>query len=209
MQAIVKENPYLKIIKNGLWTNNQALVAMLGLCPLLAVSNNAVNALGLGIATIFVLVISNLSISVFRSFINDEVRIPIFVLIIASLVSIVEILMQALFYDLFLILGIFVPLIVTNCVILGRAEAYAAKNSYGKATLDGLSMGAGFALVLFVLGAVREILSSGALFVNSDILFKTDFSIKLFDFNILLFATPAGAFIVLGLLVALKQFITK
>ena len=137
-------NDYIKIAKNGLWTNNQALVALLGLCPLLAVTNNIVNAIGLGLATTFVLVASNITVSIFRNQIRKEVRIPIFVLLIASFVTIVELIMQSYFYNLYLILGIFVPLIVTNCAILARAESYASKNSWDKSALDGLMMGVGF-----------------------------------------------------------------
>jgi electron transport complex protein RnfE len=147
-------NDYLKITKNGLWDNNQALVALLGLCPLLAVTNNIVNAIGLGLATTFVLVASNTTISIFRHYIRKEIRIPVFVLLIASFVTIVELAMQAYFYNLYLILGIFVPLIVTNCAILGRAEAFASKNTWGKSALDGLMMGIGFSIVLIILGAL-------------------------------------------------------
>jgi electron transport complex protein RnfE len=160
-------NDYLKITKNGLWDNNQALVALLGLCPLLAVTNNIVNAIGLGLATTFVLVASNTTISIFRHYIRKEIRIPVFVLLIASFVTIVELAMQAYFYNLYLILGIFVPLIVTNCAILGRAEAFASKNTWGKSALDGLMMGIGFSIVLIILGALRELIVSGTLFDHS------------------------------------------
>jgi len=163
-------NDYLKIAKNGLWTNNQALVALLGLCPLLAVTNNIVNAIGLGLATTFVLIASNVTVSIFRHQIRKEVRIPIFVLLIASFVTIVELLMQSYFYDLYLILGIFVPLIVTNCAILARAEAYASKNSWGKSALDGLMMGIGFSIILIILGAMRELIGSGTLFDQSSLI---------------------------------------
>ena len=201
---------YLKIVRNGLWNNNQALVALLGLCPLLAVTNNVVNAIGLGLATTFVLVASNITISLFRRQISNEVRIPIFVLLIASFVTIVELLMQSYFYDLYLILGIFVPLIVTNCAILGRAEAFASKNTWGKSALDGLMMGIGFSLVLIVLGAMREILGSGTLFDQSALLLGSlgeSLSIQLFDNyqGTLLAILPPGAFIGLGLIVALKN----
>ena len=201
---------YLKIVRNGLWNNNQALVALLGLCPLLAVTNNVVNAIGLGLATTFVLVASNITISLFRKQISNEVRIPIFVLLIASFVTIVELLMQSYFYDLYLILGIFVPLIVTNCAILGRAEAFASKNTWGKSALDGLMMGIGFSLVLIVLGAMREVLGSGTLFDQSALLLGSlgeSLSIQLFDDyqGTLLAILPPGAFIGLGLIVALKN----
>ncbi len=203
---------YLKIARNGLWNNNQALVALLGLCPLLAVTNNVVNAIGLGIATTFVLVASNVTISLFRKQISNEVRIPIFVLLIASFVTIVELLMQSYFYDLYLILGIFVPLIVTNCAILGRAEAFASKNTWGKSALDGLMMGVGFSLVLIALGAMREVVGSGTLFDQSALLLGSlgeSLSIQLFDNyqGTLLAILPPGAFIGLGLIVALKNLI--
>ncbi len=203
---------YLKIARNGLWNNNQALVALLGLCPLLAVTNNIVNAIGLGVATTFVLIASNVTISLFRNQISKEVRIPVFVLLIASFVTIVELLMQSYFYDLYLILGIFVPLIVTNCAILGRAEAYASKNTWGKSLIDGLMMGIGFSLVLIVLGAMRELIGSGTLFDQSAILLGSlgeSLSVTVFnDYQgTLLAILPPGAFIGLGLIVALKNYI--
>ncbi|MCH9646398.1 MAG: electron transport complex subunit E [Proteobacteria bacterium] len=202
---------YLKIIKNGLWTNNQALVALLGLCPLLAVTNNIVNAIGLGLATTFVLVASNVTVSVFRHQIRKEVRIPIFVLLIASFVTIVELLMQSYFYDLYLILGIFVPLIVTNCAILARAEAYASKNSWDKSALDGLMMGVGFSIILIILGAMRELIGSGTLFDQSALLLGSlgdTLSITVFENyqGTLLAILPPGAFIGLGLIVAAKNY---
>jgi len=202
---------YLKIIRNGLWTNNQALVALLGLCPLLAVTNNIVNAIGLGLATTFVLVASNTTVSIFRNKIRKEVRIPIFVLLIASFVTIVELLMQSYFYDLYLILGIFVPLIVTNCAILGRAEAYASKNTWGKSALDGLMMGIGFSIILIILGAMRELIGSGTLFDQSALLLGDigeTLSVTIFDDyqGTLLAILPPGAFIGLGLIVAIKNY---
>ncbi|MBT4669362.1 MAG: electron transport complex subunit E [Candidatus Ruthia sp.] len=203
---------YIKIAKNGLWNNNQALVALLGLCPLLAVTNNVVNSIALGLATTFVLVASNTTISIFRHHVSKEVRIPIFVLLIASFVTIVELLMQSYFYDLYLILGIFVPLIVTNCAILGRAEAYASKNTWGKSALDGLMMGIGFSLVLILLGAMRELIGAGTLFDQSSLLLGSlgdTLSVTVFDNyqGTLLAVLPPGAFIGLGLIVAVKNFI--
>lgn len=205
-------NDYLKITKNGLWNNNQALVALLGLCPLLAVTNNIVNAIGLGLATTFVLVASNTTISIFRHHIRKEIRIPVFVLLIASFVTIVELAMQAYFYDLYLILGIFVPLIVTNCAILGRAEAFASKNTWGKSALDGLMMGIGFSIVLIILGAMRELIGSGTLFDQSSLLLGSlgdTLSIVIFEEyqGTLLAVLPPGAFIGLGLIVAIKNWI--
>ncbi len=202
----------IKIIKNGLWSNNQALVALLGLCPLLAVTNNITNSISLGLATTFVLVASNTTVSIFRNTIRKEVRIPIFVLLIASFVTIVELIMQSYFYDLYLILGIFVPLIVTNCAILGRAEAFASKNTWGKSALDGLMMGLGFSIVLIVLGVMRELIGSGTLFDQSALLLGdlgNTLSITVFEDyqGTLLAILPPGAFIGLGLIVALKNWI--
>jgi len=198
--------------RNYIWDNNQALVALLGLCPLLAVTTNVVNAFGLGIATTFVLIASNVTISIFRNTIPNEIRIPVFVLLIASFVTIVELLMQAFFYDLYLVLGIFVPLIVTNCAILGRAEAFASKNTWDKSLLDGLMMGLGFSVVLILLGAMREIIGSGTLLSQASLLmgdFGQTLEITLFtDYKgALLAILPPGAFLGLGLIVAIKNFI--
>ncbi len=203
-------NEYIKIIKNGIWTNNQALVALLGLCPLLAVSNSVVNAIGLGLATTFVLIASNLSISLLRNTIRQEVRIPIFVLLIASFVVIIELLMQSYFYELYLILGIFVPLIVTNCAILGRAEAFAFKNNWYKSLLDGFAMGIGFSIALILLGAIREIVGNGSLFADAHLLFgefgnSLVINISNYQGN-LLAILPPGAFIGLGLIIAGKNY---
>ncbi len=203
---------YIKIAKNGLWNNNQALVALLGLCPLLAVTNNVVNSIALGLATTFVLIASNTTISLFRHHISKEIRIPVFVLLIASFVTIVELAMQSYFYDLYLILGIFVPLIVTNCAILGRAEAFASKNTWDKSALDGLMMGIGFSVVLVILGAMRELIGSGTLFEQSNLLLGSlgdTLSITVFEDyqGTLLAILPPGAFIGLGLIVAVKNLI--
>ena len=203
---------YLKITRNGLWNNNQALVALLGLCPLLAVTNNVANAISLGLATTFVLVASNLSVSLFRNHIRKEVRIPIFVLLIASFVTVVDLIMQSFFYDMYLILGIFVPLIVTNCAILARAEAFASKNTWDRSVIDGLMMGIGFSIVLVLLGAMREILGSGTLFDQADLIFGdlgSSLKVTFFDQyqGTLIALLPPGAFIGLGLIVALKNLI--
>ena len=203
---------YLKIIKNGLWNNNQALVALLGLCPLLAVTNNIVNAISLGMATTFVLVASNFTVSIFRNNIKKNIRIPIFILLIASFVTIVDLLMQYFFYNMYLILGIFIPLIVTNCAILGRAEAFASKNTWNKSIIDGFIMGIGFTIVLIILGAMREILGSGTLFDQADLLFGefgTNMKIIIFEKyqGLLIAILPPGAFIGLGLIVAFKNLI--
>ena len=158
---------YKDLSLNGLWKNNPAIVQLLGLCPLLAVTGSVVNALGLGLATMMVLIISNTSVSLIRNLVSDAVRLPTFVMIIAAAVTCIELLMQAFTYELFQILGIFLPLITTNCVILGRADGFAARNSIGPSFYDGLIMGLGFACVLAVLGALRELSGTGAVFALS------------------------------------------
>ncbi|MBT5826917.1 MAG: electron transport complex subunit E [Gammaproteobacteria bacterium] len=198
------------IICNGLWKNNQALVALLGLCPLLAVSNTVINSLGLGIATTLTLVLSNTLVSSLRGYILPEIRLPLFVLMIAGIVTIIELLMNAWFYQLYKTLGIFIPLIVTNCAIIGRAEVFASKNRVLPSLLDGLAMGLGFSFALLVLGAFREVLGAGTLFTQADLLFgesAKNWQINLFDgySGMLLALLPPGAFITLGLLIAAKN----
>ncbi len=208
------DNPYVKLVKDGLWTNNQALVALLGLCPLLAVTNSAVNGLGLGIATTLVLTLSNGTVSLIRNLVRSEVRLPVFVLVIASFVTAVELSMNAWFHELYKILGIFIPLIVTNCAIIGRAEAYASKHSLGRSLLDGLAMGIGFTLVLVTLGALRELVGQGTLFDQAHLMFGEAAQGLRFslgeDFKGMLMAIlPPGAFIGLGFLIAIKNLIDK
>jgi len=200
------------ILHQGLWQSNPALVQLLGLCPLLAVTNSVANALGLAIVTTLVLVASNALVSLTRNKVNKDVRLPTFVMIIAALVTVAELLMQALTYELYQILGIFIPLIVTNCAILGRAEAYACKNPLALSILDGLAMGVGFSLVLVLLGAMREVLGQGTLFTDMHLLFGE--SARLWELTIIddyrgfLFAIlPPGAFIGMGLLIAMKNVI--
>jgi electron transport complex protein RnfE len=178
---------YKTILLNGLWSQNPGLVQLLGLCPLLAISNTLENAVGLGLATIFVLILSNASISLIRSLVPDAIRLPVFVLIIAALTTCAELLVQALHYPLYQSLGLFLPLIVTNCLILSRAEALARRESVWISTLDGAAQGVGFFLVLIALGGLRELLSS----------------------TLILAALPPGAFISLGLLVALHRALTE
>ena len=199
-----------EIIREGLWTNNPALVQVLGLCPLLAVTSTVVNALGLGIATLLVLMGSNLAVSLIRNFVSDSVRLPAFVMIIASFVTCAELLMQAYTYELYQILGIFIPLIVTNCAILGRADAFASKVTAVPALLDGVMMGLGFLAVLVVLGAMRELIGQGTLFTDMHLLLgpvAADWTIHVFrDYPDMLFMIlPPGAFVGLGLLIALKN----
>ncbi len=157
----MSDSNYRSIITDGLWHNNQALVALLGLCPMLAVTNTAINGLGLGMATTLVLAASNSTVSLIRHLVRPEVRLPVFVLVIASFVTAIELTMNAFFHELHKILGIFIPLIVTNCTIIGRAEAFASKNSLPRSLVDGLSIGIGFTLVLMTLGAITRADRSG------------------------------------------------
>ena len=203
---------YAEITRNGLWDNNPALVQLLGLCPLLGVSNSVVNSIGLGLATIFVLVASNAFVSIIKNVTPAAIRLPTFVMIIAAAVTCIELLMQAYTYELYEILGIFLPLITTNCLILGRADGFASKNTVSASIYDGLMMGIGFALALCLLGAMRELIGTGALFANMDLLFgpaaahwKTTFSADYPQF--LLAILPPGAFILTGLIIAGKNFI--
>ena len=203
---------YRELSLNGLWKNNPAIVQLLGLCPLLAVTGTVVNAIGLAAATTLVLVCSNTSVSIIRNIVSDAIRLPAFVMIIASAVTCIELLMQAFAYELYEILGIFLPLITTNCVILGRADGFASRNRIVPAAYDGLIMGAGFGLVLVLLGALRELLGTGALFANMDLLFGPDaahWKITLVnDYpNFLLAILPPGAFIFTGLIIAGKNLI--
>jgi electron transport complex protein RnfE len=198
------------IWKEGLWHNNPGLVQLLGLCPLLAVSNTAVNGLGLGLATLVVLVVSSTLVSALRGSWRPEIRIPAFVLIIASTVTAIDLAMQAWLHDLSRSLGIFLPLIVTNCTILARAEAFASRQPVAASLTDALAQGTGFAAVLLVLGAGREVIGQGTLLDGAETLFGTgaaDWTLRLlpFDQGLLLAVLPPGAFIGLGLLVALHQ----
>ena len=195
---------------NGLWKNNPALVQLLGLCPLLAVTASTVNAIGLAAATLFVLIVSNTAVSLIRKVVSDTIRLPIFVMIIAAAVTVTKLLMQAFTYDLYQILGIFLPLITTNCIILGRAEAFARKNPVSTAIYDGLVMGIGFGAVLIFLGMIREILGTGGLFADMQLLFGsrgTEWHWQIFevDYPFLVAILPPGAFLVTGCLIALKN----
>ena len=199
-----------EIIRDGLWTNNPALVQVLGLCPLLAVTSTVVNAIGLGLATLMVLMGSNLAVSLIRNFVSESVRLPAFVMIIASFVTCAELLMQAYTYELYQILGIFIPLIVTNCAILGRADAFASKDPPLPALLDGVMMGTGFLVVLIALGAMRELVGQGTLFTDMDLLLgpmAADWGIRPLEQypDVLFMVLPPGAFVGLGLLIALKN----
>lgn len=206
--------PVADISKSGLWTNNVALVQLLGLCPLLAVTGTVINGLGLGIATLMTLVLSNSIVSLIRPLLKSEIRIPVFVLIIASIVTTIELIMNAWFHELYLVLGIFIPLIVTNCSIIARAEAFASKNNLLDSALDGFMMGLGFTLVLIVLGGMRELIGFGTLFANAQLMFGSLGETMTITFSenysgFLLAVLPPGAFIGLGLLIAIKNIIDK
>jgi len=204
-----------KIVLDGLWHNNPGLVQLLGLCPLLAVTGNFINGLGLGIATIITLTVSNTLISFTRHWVRKEIRIPYYVLVIASIVTIIDLGMYAITPQLHHILGIFIPLIVTNCVIIGRAEAFASKNKMTRAALDGFMMGLGFTLVLITLGSLRELIGNGTLFSESTVMFgeiAKNWHIDLFGEHykgLLLAILPPGAFIGMGFLIAAKNIIDR
>jgi electron transport complex protein RnfE len=198
------------IVQNGLWNQNAVLGQMLGLCSLLAVSTTAVNAISLGIATVLVMALSNLIVAALRSFIPYEVRIPIFILIIAALVTVVDMAMNAWLHDLYLVLGIFIPLIVVNCIVLARVEAFAAKNPVGLSAFDGVMMGIGFVWVIGLLGAIREFIGQGTLFSGIEMIIPgaTAWQILPEDYpGFLLAILPPGAFFVLGLMVAGRNWL--
>ncbi len=188
-----------KNFSKGFFKENGVFVLFLGLCPTLGVTTSAANGLGMGLATTFVLVMANTVVTIIKDVVPDKVRIPSFIVIIASFVTIVELLMQAYFPELFNQLGIFIPLIVVNCLVLGRAEAFASKNNFVSSVVDGLGMGLGFAMALTILGTVREILGSGSFF-----------GMKIIEGDgILLFVLAPGAFIALGYLIVIIQKINK
>ena len=199
-----------QILADGVWRQNTGLVVLLGLCPLLAVTNTLINGLALGLATMLTLMVSNLSVSILRGLMRPEIRIPAFVLIIASVVTVIELLMHAYFYDLFLMLGIFIPLIVTNCAIIGRAEAFASRNTPWPSLLDGFATGLGFCITLVLLGALRELSGSGTLFTGADMLFGEwgqylALTIIPEHPGFLLAMLPPGAFFCLALLIAARN----
>jgi electron transport complex protein RnfE len=197
--------------QNGLWDQNPGLVQLLGLCPLLAVTTSFVNGLGLGLATLFVLSCANVLVSGTRRFIRSEIRIPMYVLIIASLVTCIELIFKAWLPALDRSLGIFIPLIVTNCAIVARAEVFASRNPVSASLLDGLAMGTGFALLLCALGAFRELLGHGTVLSRLDMLIGGDPlpGLVLVDGGFLLAILPPGAFLSLGLAVALRNVVNQ
>ena len=203
---------YRQIWIDGLWRQNTGLVVLLGLCPLLAITNTVVNAIGLGLATTLTLVASNLAVSLARHALRPEIRIPAYVLIIASVVTAIQLSMQAWFHDLYRVLGIFIPLIVTNCAIIGRAEAFAARNRPLPAAVDGLATGLGFFLALVLLGALREIVGRGTLLSQARLLFgefgeSLELTLVPGHPGFLLALLPPGAFIGLGLLIAGRNWL--
>ena len=200
---------YREIAWNGIWKQNTGVVQILGLCPILAISTNIVNAVSLGLATIVVMAMSNLVIAALRNFIPYEIRIPVFILIIAALTTVVDLSFNAFFHDLYLVLGIFIPLIVTNCIVLARVEAFAAKNPPLQSTLDGVFMGVGMLWTLALLGGMRELLGSGTLFGGIDMVFPSLQPIQLLPESypgFLLALLPPGAFILLGCMIAWKNW---
>jgi electron transport complex protein RnfE len=199
-----------QILADGAWRQNTGLVVLLGLCPLLAVTNTVINGLALGLATMLTLMVSNLSVSAMRGLLKPEIRIPAFVLIIASVVTVIELLMHAFFYDLFRVLGIFIPLIVTNCAIIGRAETFASRNSPLPSLVDGFATGLGFCITLVLLGTLRELTGRGTLFSGAEMLLgdwgrHLAFTIIPEHPGFLLAMLPPGAFFGLALLIAARK----
>lgn len=206
-------NQWRQLARDGLWSNNPALVQLLGLCPLLAVSGSVVNALGLALATLLVMVSASTAISMIRHQVPSAVRLPAFVMVIAAFVTCAELLMAAYAYPLYQVLGIFIPLIVTNCAILGRADAFASRQPVIPAAIDGFMMGLGFGAVLVLLGALRELLGQGTLFSDMALLFgpqASNWQLTIADdYQFLFFVLPPGAFFVAGMLIALKNVIDQ
>ena len=203
---------FREIAWNGLWKQNTGLAQLLGLCPILAISNSMVNAVSLGLATILVMALSNLAVSALRNFIPYEIRIPVFILIIASLVTVVDLLFNAYLHELYLVLGIFIPLIVTNCIVLARIEAFAAKNDPLVSTFDGIAQGIGLLLVLAVLGAMRELIGAGTLLGGIDLIIEGASAIKVLGADypgFMIAILPPGAFFALGCLIAAFNWINS
>jgi electron transport complex protein RnfE len=199
-----------EIAYNGLWKQNVILTQVLGLCPLLAVSTTLVNAVSLGLATIVVMLLSNFAVSALRAFIPYEIRIPVFILIVAALVTVIDLAFNALLHDLYLVLGIFIPLIVTNCIVLARVEAFAAKNDIGASTLDGIMMGVGFVWVIGLLGLIREFVGQGTVFSGIEMIVPSLSAIQVLPEEypgFLIAILPPGAFFVLALMIAARNWL--
>ena len=207
---MITRDEFSQIAKNGVWKQNTSIVQILGLCPLLAVTTNLVNGVMLSLATIIVMAISGLAVASLRNLIPHEIRIPVFILIVAALVTIVDLLFNANLHELYLVLGIFIPLIVTNCIVLARVEAYAAKNSPLQSALDGVFMGVGMLWTLALLGGLREVIGSGTLLSGIDMVFPGLQPLHLFGEHypgFLIAILPPGAFILLGCMIAWKNWI--
>lgn len=203
---------YKELTLNGLWKNNPALVQVLGLCPLLAMSSCVVNAVGMGAATIFVLMLSNICISAIRNIVSDAVRLPVFVMIIAAVVTAIQLLMQAYTFELYQVLGVFLPLITTNCIILGRADGFACKNAILPSAIDGFMMGLGYSTVMFLLGFLRELFGTGHIFADMHLLFgpiAENWKMQPFSNypQFLYIVLPPGAFIYMGCFIAFKNIV--
>ncbi len=207
-------NDYRGIFADGLWNNNVVFTQMLALCPLMAVTTTATNGLGMGLATTGVLLTSNIVIAILRDFVAQEVRIPVFVLLIASLVTLADMAINAWLHELYKVLGLFIPLIVVNCSVLGRAESFASKQPVLASAADGLAMGLGYTLALTVIGGCREIVGSATLFAHASLLLGDGFAFLettlIKDYHgFLLMLLPPGGFLVLGFLLAGKRVIER
>ena len=203
---------YKTIVKDGLWENNGVFAMLLGLCPAMAMTGTATNALGMGLATAAVMAASSMLVGLFRNYITQEVRIPVFILVVASMVTLVDLFMNAWMHELYKVLGMFIPLIVSNCLPLARLEAFAGKNSALPSLADGAFMGIGFTIALTMIGAVREVVGSGTLFADASLLFGSSFKfmeMRLLpeDTGILMMILPPGGFLTLGLLVVGKRML--
>lgn len=207
-------NDYPRIFRDGLWDNNVVFAQMLALCPLMAVTTTATNGFGMGLATTGVLLASNIVVASLRDFISQEVRIPVFVLLIAALVSLADMVINAWLHELYKVLGLFIPLIVVNCAVLGRAEVFASKRTVLASAADGLAMGMGYTLAMTLIGACREILGSGTLFAHASLLLGNGFAFLETTVipeykNFLLMLLPPGGFLVLGFLLAGKRIMER
>jgi electron transport complex protein RnfE len=207
-----ESNNYQRIVRDGLWDNNGVLAMLLGLCPTMAMTTSATNGLGMGLATAFVMAASSLLVAVFRNRISQEVRIPVYILIVAAMVTVVDLVMNAWMHELYKVLGLFIPLIVSNCLPLARLEAFAAKEPVIPSLLDGIAMGIGFTLALTGIGAVREILGSGTLFADASLLLGPAFKVMEMRLlpesaNVLVMILPPGGFLVAGLAVVFKRML--
>ncbi|MDQ5904990.1 MAG: H+/Na+-translocating ferredoxin:NAD+ oxidoreductase subunit [Pseudomonadota bacterium] len=207
---MIDREEFRSIAHNGIWKQNTSLIQILGLCPLLAVTTNMVNGVMLSLATIIVMALANVAVASLRNFIPHEIRIPVFILIVAALVTVVDLLFNANLHELYLVLGIFIPLIVTNCIVLARVEAFAAKNPPLQSTLDGIFMGVGMLWTLAVLGGLRELIGAGTLFSGIDLVFPSLQPLQLLPADypgLLLAILPPGAFILLGCMIAWKNWV--